>query len=210
MKRGFLIGILSVILMLMFVGFINNEVSETIPTTEPNNETPAFVIFEVNPTPTPIPIPAPPKEKEEIVIAEYELNEDDVKRIARLLWMSPLRDRTAKAALVWVVCNRIDHPDFPSTIKENITKSEFSYFDSHAHLSDTNLEIARLVLNQWLSERDGYNAGRLVPKDGLYIRYTGVNNRSIEILDSKPTFDNDPKVVYYPMSGAYEYSEDDN
>lgn len=205
MKRGFLIGILTVILALTLVGFIGNNELEATPSLEPNDETPTLVIFEVKPTPTTVPIPAPPKEKEEIVIVEHELNENDVKRVARLLWMSPLRDRTAKAALAWVVCNRVDHPDFPSTIKENITTSEFSYFDSHAHISDENLEIAKLVLNQWLSERDGYNAGRLVPEDGLYIRYTGTDNRSIEILDSKPAPDHDPKAVYYPMSGAYEY-----
>lgn len=206
MKRGFIIGVLTVVLALVCVGFTSAEDTD-IPTPTPEVEIVEIQVVDIylKPTITPIPIPTPIPEPKEIIIKNYDLNENDVKRLARLLWMSPLEDRTAKAALAWVVCNRVDHPDFPSTIKDNIKKSEFSYFDDRAHLSDENLEIARLVLNQWLSERDGYNAGRLVPANGLYIKYVGVDNRSIEILDSKPTPTHEPKTVYYPMAGAYEY-----
>jgi hypothetical protein len=189
----------------MFARVANADVPAPTPTPEVEYVEVQTVDIRLKPTVTPVSIPTPVPGPKEIVIKSHDINENDVKRVARLLWSSPLRDRTAKAALVWVVCNRVDHLDFPSTIRENITTSEVTYFDSHAHLSDENLEIARLVLNQWLSERDGYNAGRLVPTNGLYIRYSGVNNRSIEILDSKPTETHEAKSVYYPMAGAYEY-----
>lgn len=137
---------------------------------------------------------------QEIEITEHALNDADVEIVARLLWSSPLRNKTSKAALAWVVCNRVDSDDFPATIAGNVTVTEFTFYDKRAHISEENTAIARLVLNQWLSERDGKNAGRLVPKTGLFIQFTGDGNRNINILDERGG-----STVYYPVFGAYDY-----
>lgn len=197
MKRGFIIGLATMLFLIIIVGFVNDK-PEAFNEIELNEPTPELIIFELAPTSTPVPIPTPTPGP--ITINEYNLNEEDVETVARLLWSSPLRDRTTKAALIWVVCNRVDSKDFPSTITDVISKTEFSFYDKRAHLSEENLELTKLVLNQWLSERDGFYSGRLVSKDGLFIRFEGENNRSLGILDARGG-----KTIYYPIAGAYEY-----
>lgn len=197
MKRGFIIGLATMLFLIIIVGFVNDK-PEAFNEIELSEPTPELIIFELAPTSTPVPIPTPTPGP--ITINEYNLNEEDVETVARLLWSSPLRDRTAKAALIWVVCNRVDSKDFPSTITDVISKTEFSFYDKRAHLSEENLELTKLVLNQWLSERDGFDSGRLVSKDGLFIRFEGENNRSLGILDARGG-----KTIYYPIAGAYEY-----
>lgn len=197
MKRGFIIGLATMLFLIIIVGFVNDK-PEAFNEIELGEPTPELIIFELAPTSTPVPIPTPTPGP--ITINEYNLNEEDVETVARLLWSSPLRDRTAKAALIWVVCNRVDSKDFPSTITDVISKTEFSFYDKRAHLSEENLELTKLVLNQWLSERDGFDSGRLVSKDGLFIRFEGENNRSLGILDARGG-----KTIYYPIAGAYEY-----
>lgn len=196
MKWAFVAGLASMFAVMMLYGFTQPEEAAQ-PEITPE-ATAQVVVVQI--VPTPPPAPAPTREPQEIEITEHAINEADVEIIARLLWSSPLRRKTSKAALAWVVCNRVDSDTFPSTIAEVVTKTEFAFYDKRAHLSEENLQIASLVMNQWLSERDGLNAGRLVPANGLFIRFCGEDNRSMDILDARGG-----TTVYYPAFGAYDY-----
>lgn len=130
------------------------------------------------PPPPPPPPPAPPIETK-----TFTHDREDLEILARLLWSSPLRDEEAKRTLLWVVMNRVSDQSgqFGDTIKTVVTKHEFSFYDRHAHLSETNLRIAQEVMDEWLSDEYGFYIGRHVPKNGLYIRFVGENNRGIEV-----------------------------
>lgn len=119
-----------------------------------------------------------------IEIKSHELDPDDVEKLARLLWSSPLRDEESKKLLCYVVMNRAEHGDpFGETIQSCINVREFAFYDSHAHRSETNLRIAREAMNEWLSRKEGHNVGRVVPINAYYIQFTGENNRHIRLLD---------------------------
>lgn len=130
----------------------------------------------------PPPPPDPPVETR-----SYEHDRDDLETLARLLWSSPLRAEDAKKTLLWVVLNRVnDATDtFGDSIKTVVTQSEFSFYDRHAHLSETNMRIAQQVLDEWMSEDCGFYVGRHCPKNGLYIRFIGENNRGIEVTATR-------------------------
>jgi len=137
-----------------------------------------WIFLEAIPTATPTPPPPPPVE-----IREHVHNELEVETLARLLWSSPLRGEEQKTALLWVVLNRVDDQSglFADSILEAVSVSEFSFYDDDAHLSEANLTIARDVLDAWKSRKEGCWIGRHVPANGLYIRFTGENNRNIEV-----------------------------
>lgn len=48
-----------------------------------------------------------------IEIVSHELDPDDVEKLARLLWSSPLRDEESKKLLCYVVMNRAEHGGDP-------------------------------------------------------------------------------------------------
>lgn len=119
-----------------------------------------------------------------VEVKSYPLEEKTVEKLARLLWSSPLRDEYQKKCLVWVVMNRAAYDDpFKDTISANINTHEFSFFDSHAHRSEENLRIVRQAMNEWYSRREGNNVGCVVPVNAYYIRFTGPENRELQLLD---------------------------
>lgn len=127
-------------------------------------------------------LPPPPPEPP-IETKSFVHDQEEIEILARLLWSSPLRAEEAKKTLLWVVMNRVnDESDtFGDSIKTVVTKSEFSFYDRHAHLSETNVRIAQQVLDEWQSEQYGFYVGRHVPANGVYIRFIGENNRGIEV-----------------------------
>ena len=117
-------------------------------------------------------------------VVMHDLNDKDVEKMARLLWSSPLRYEQYKKELVWVVMNRAAHGDpFGSSIQECINVHEFRFFDSHAHRSEENLRIVREAMNEWYSREEGNNPGTVIPRFAYYVRFTGTDNRCIELLD---------------------------
>ena len=110
----------------------------------------------------------------------HEWTEDDVELLARLLWSSPLRHEDMKRQLVWVVLNRVDDERqiFPATIRENVTRKEFTFYDRKAYLSETNVRIAREELERWTRVLSGIEE-RPVPEGYVYLRFAGDNNRMI-------------------------------
>ena len=119
-----------------------------------------------------------------VVRKEFDLDEKDVEKLARLLWSSPLRYEGYKKELVWVVMNRAAHGyPFGTSIQECITTSEFAFFDAHAHRSEENLRIVREAMNQWYVRKSGDNAGDVIRTDAYYIRFYGTDNRRLQLLD---------------------------
>lgn len=133
--------------------------------------------------PIQIEVPAAEKDPRPITIKSYEHDSEDIEKLARLLWSSPLRAESEKKKLVYVVMNRAAHGEpFDTSIQGCINQHEFSFFDSHAHRSAENLRIAREAMNEWCSRKEGLNAG-IVRIDAYYIRFQGENNRQIQLLD---------------------------
>ena len=114
---------------------------------------------------------------------EHDLDEAEVKLLARLLWSSPLRDERQKKALAWVVCNRIGVAPFGETLAAVINKTEFSFLDRKAHVSEENKRIATEVLNAYYSIQDGLNVVRGIPSSGVMVQFCGDRNRYIKVLD---------------------------
>lgn len=112
------------------------------------------------------------------------VSEDDAEILARLLWSSPLTNEDDKRKLCWLVFNRIDDESllFGMTIPDVVIKREFSFFDRKAHLSETNLRIARDELARWTAERMGVPVNRPLESEYLYLRFNG---RSVTFLKEK-------------------------
>lgn len=128
--------------------------------------------------PEAIPDPRP------VTITEHQLDEDDVEKLARLLWSSPLRDVSTKKQLVYVVMNRAAHGEpFGTSIQDCINTTEFRFFDPHAHRSQENLRIVREAMNEWLSRKEGNNVGFVMPLNAYYVRFYNTDNRWIKLLD---------------------------
>ena len=203
MKHGALFTLAAIAIVLAVSAFTvpSNAIAAPDTTPEPTPEATPIVVY-IAMEPTPEPPAAATQEPKQITITEHDIPAADIETIARLLWMSPLRNKTAKAALAWVVMNRVSSSDFPDTIAENVTLQEFAFYDKRAHLSDENMELARLVINQWMSENDGNHAGRPIPKTALFIRFTGDKNRTLEVMKERGG-----SAITYPIDWAYNYEE---
>ena len=115
---------------------------------------------------------------------EHSLNDEDVKLLAKLLWSSPLREERQKKALAWVVMNRLGVHPFGSTLQSVITKSEFTFYDRRAHVSEENVRIAKEVMNTYFSITiDHLNIKRPFASSGVKIQFLGDPARYIRVLD---------------------------
>jgi hypothetical protein len=131
-------------------------------------ETVSFGIVEAGPVQTPVPSPASG--------IDVNVSETDVEILARLLWSSPLTNETDKRNLCWLVFNRIDDETyglFGSTIETVVIRREFTFYDSKAYLSETNLRIAREELRRWNLYLIGAVKERLLDADYLYAAFNG-------------------------------------
>lgn len=136
-----------------------------------------IVTINILPTPTPRPVYRPSDD-----LPDYDLDEKEVKILARLLWSSPLYSESEKTNLLWVVFNRCDQGyPFGTTIEEVVNDREFTFYDRKARISDKNRDIAERELTRWLAEKNGYHIGRRPPKDAVYCRFVGEYNRKIEL-----------------------------
>ena len=104
-----------------------------------------------------------------------DVNEDDAEILARLLWSSPLTNEDDKRQLCWLVFNRIDDESllFGMCVSDVVIKREFTFYDHKAHLSETNLRIARDELARWTAERMGIPVERPLEEGYLYLRFDG-------------------------------------
>lgn len=131
--------------------------------------------------PTPTPKPAY-KEREEL--PHYRLDNDAVETLCRLLWSSPLRSESEKVKLLWCVFNRIDDRTgrFGNTVDDVVTKTEFTFYDRKARISDRNRDLVESEMQRWMAFRDGYGIGWHPSTKGVFVRFVGNNNRKCELL----------------------------
>lgn len=140
---------------------------------------PESVFFSLIPSPDAVTVPAPPSRP-----WRPEVNEEDAEILARLLWSSPLTNEDDKRQLCWLVFNRIDDESllFGLTVSDVVIKREFTFMDHKAHLSETNLRIARDELSRWTAERMGVPVERPLEADYLYLRFSG---HTVEFLKER-------------------------
>ena len=104
-----------------------------------------------------------------------EADENDAEILARLLWSSPLTNEDDKRKLCWLVFNRIDDESllFGMTVSDVVIRREFTFYDCKAHLSETNLRIARDELSRWTASLMGIPVERPLEPEYLYLRFDG-------------------------------------
>ncbi|MDY4962189.1 MAG: cell wall hydrolase, partial [Oscillospiraceae bacterium] len=83
--------------------------------------------------------------------------------------------QTEKAAVVWCVLNRVDHPDFPDTIHGVLSApNQFLGFSERFPVDPELLALAQDVLDRWRAETAGASdVGRVLPKDYLWFSADG-------------------------------------
>jgi len=150
---------------------------ETAPASEP--QTYFFQMVETQ-RPDPTAVPVLPFDEP----ISHQLNEEDVTLLAKLLWSSPLREERQKKALAWVALNRVGVRPFGNDLKSVITKSEFTFYDRKAHVSEENKRIATEVLNAYYSITvDHLHISRPFSSTGVKVQFVGDPARYIRVLD---------------------------
>lgn len=109
----------------------------------------------------------------------YRPDQADVDMLARLVWTEArgVKSEAERAAVVWVVLNRVDSDRWPDTIAKVVTaKGQFAY-SSRAPLKQEYQELATDVLIRWNAEKCGIeDVGRVLPKE--YVFFAGKNGRN--------------------------------
>lgn len=116
------------------------------------------------------------------VSKEYEyimyFDEEDVIACARMLW-GEARGCSLENQIgcVWIVCNRVDDPRFPDTIKAVIRQpGQFHGYSTSFPATDELMDVARDVLTRWSLEKQGVEVERELPSDYLYFHGDGAQN----------------------------------
>lgn len=130
-----------------------------------------------------VPVPAPASE------IRVDVSEADAEILAKLLWSSPLTNEDEKRQLCWLVFNRIDDERyglFGSTVDTVVIRREFTFYDAKAHLSDTNLRIAREELRRWSLYLLGAVKERLLPQEYVFASFSGHSVRFYAEIGGEP------------------------
>lgn len=141
---------------------------------------PETVFFSLAPSSEGQNAPAPPSRP-----WRPEVDQGDAEILARLLWSSPLTNEDDKRKLCWIVFNRVDDETFGlfgSTVDTVVIRREFTFYDRKAHISETNLRIARDELARWTASLMGIPVERPLPEGYLYLRFDG---HSVEFLKER-------------------------
>lgn len=122
----------------------------------------------------PEPTPEVSKEPEYVMC----FDEEDVIACARMLWGEARGcDLENQMGCVWIVCNRVDDPRFPDTIKAVIQQSgQFHGYSTSFPATDELKEVARNVLTRWSLEKQGVEVERELHRDYLFFYGDGVKN----------------------------------
>lgn len=108
------------------------------------------------------------------------ISEADAQILAKLLWSSPLRNEDDKRRLCWLVFNRCDDERyglFGATVESVVILREFPFYDRKAHVSDTNLRIAREELRRWALHKIGAVKERPLDAALVYAAFDGYTVR---------------------------------
>lgn len=169
-----------------------NSNSVEVKTVEIIPKTPAPNEFTVKPTKTEAPKPTPEpkffysnsirvlvdkteKNKIEALLLGYE---EEIKMIAKVIYREARRSSIPleqKAAVAWVILNRVDSDGWKDTI-EGVIKSPNQF----AWVNKTPLDwewLARDIVTRWLLEKEGHAlVGRTIPPD--YFFFAGHNGKN--------------------------------
>ena len=132
------------------------------------------VKIEETPKHTVEPTPEVSKEPEYIMY----FDEEDVVACARMLWGEARGcDLENQMGCVWIVCNRVDDPRFPDTIKAVIQQpGQFHGYSMSFPATDELIDVARDVLTRWSLEKQGVEIERELSSDYLFFYGDGVQN----------------------------------
>lgn len=111
--------------------------------------------------------------REAIIIADADI-------LAKVMYTEcrGVKSDTEKAAVAWCVLNRVDHPDYPNTIREVVTQSGQFAWNKNAPVTIELLTLAQDVLLRWELEKLGQgDVGRVLPKEYIYFAGDGEENR---------------------------------
>ena len=128
------------------------------------------------PSPELSPEPTPEVSKEPEYVMYFD--EEDVIACARMLWGEARGcDLENQMGCVWIVCNRVDDPRFPDTIKAVIQQpGQFHGYSTSFPATDELKEVARDVLTRWSLEKQGVEVERELSSDYLYFHGDGGKN----------------------------------
>jgi hypothetical protein len=100
--------------------------------------------------------------------------------LAKLLWGEArgIPSMTEKAAVVWVVMNRVDDPRFPGNIQAVVkAPNQFVGYNYYNPVDPTLAMIARDVMWRWTIEKQGRtDSGRVIPRNFYYFTGSGGKN----------------------------------
>ena len=120
---------------------------------------------------------------------EVPVDQKDAEILARLLWSSPLTNEDDKRRLCWLVFNRIDDERyglFGSTVDTVVIRREFTFYDAKAHLSETNLRIAREELRRWQLYLIGAVKETPLPSEYVYASFSGRSVKFFAEIGGEP------------------------
>ena len=122
------------------------------------------------------PEPTPEVSKEPEYVMHFD--EEDVIACARMLWGEARGcDLENQMGCVWIVCNRVDDPRFPDTIKAVIQQpGQFHGYSTSFPATDELMDVARDVLTRWSLEKQGVEVDRELSSDYLFFHGDGVKN----------------------------------
>ena len=140
-----------------------------------NKDAPKETI-KIEETTKPSPEPTPEVSKEPEYVMYFD--EEDVIACARMLWGEARGcDLENQMGCVWIVCNRVDDPRFPDTIKAVIQQpGQFHGYSTSFPATDELKEVARDVLTRWSLEKQGVEVDRELSSDYLFFHGDGVKN----------------------------------
>lgn len=132
--------------------------------------------IKIEETSKPSPEPTPEVSKEPEYVMYFD--EEDVIACARMLWGEARGcSLENKMGCVWIVCNRVDDPRFPDTIKAVIKQpGQFHGYSTSFPATDELMDIARDVLTRWSLEKQGVEVERELSIDYLYFHGDGGKN----------------------------------
>ena len=130
----------------------------------------------IEPSPELSPEPTPEVSKEPEYVMYFD--EEDVIACARMLWGEARGcDLENQMGCVWIVCNRVDDPRFPDTIKAVIQQpGQFHGYSTNFPATDELKEVARDVLTRWSLEKQGVEVERELHSDYLFFYGDGAKN----------------------------------
>lgn len=130
----------------------------------------------IEPSPELSPEPTPEVSKEPEYVMYFD--EEDVIACARMLWGEARGcDLENQIGCVWIVCNRVDDPRFPDTIKAVIQQpGQFHGYSTSFPATDEFKDVARDVLTRWSLEKQGVEVDRELSSDYLFFHGDGVKN----------------------------------